>query len=118
MHKGAVQNAQMEPPHNRLQTARERAGFESATAAAEALGIAPPTYLAHENGSRGFKARSAARYAKFFKISLEWLLTGRGSDADDSLDARVDALDPEDQRLIREQIAFLEARGRLKRTGT
>lgn len=33
--------------------------------------------MGHENGSRGF-SKSAERYADFFKVSLEWLLTGRG----------------------------------------
>lgn len=35
------------------------------------------SYVNHENGSRGL-SKAAERYAKFFRISLEWLLTGRG----------------------------------------
>jgi len=65
-------------PEERLRWARESAGFEEATEAATALGVPAPTYLAHENGSRGF-ARTAARYAEFFRVSLDWLLTRRGS---------------------------------------
>lgn len=67
----------MKQPHERLQEARRRAGFEEATEAARALGIKEPTYLGHENGSRGFKAR-ADQYARKYGVSLEWLLTGRG----------------------------------------
>ncbi len=37
-----------------------------------------PTYLGHENGSRGFKRDSADKYARKFHVSLEWLLTGKG----------------------------------------
>src|SRR5690606_17895576 len=37
----------------------------------------PPTYLAHENGSRGFPAKRARQYADFFRTSAEWLLYGR-----------------------------------------
>ncbi|MFZ5737695.1 MAG: XRE family transcriptional regulator [Pseudomonadota bacterium] len=65
-------------PHQRLQKARKEAGYDDATAAADAMGISPPTYLGHENGSRGL-SRSAKRYAEFFHVSLEWLLTGRGA---------------------------------------
>jgi len=66
----------MSEAYERLQWARERAGFDTATEAARALGIAEPTYLGHENGSRGFR-RVAERYARRFGVSLEWLITGR-----------------------------------------
>lgn len=61
----------------RLVWARESAGYESASAAADALGVKIPTYIGHENGQRGFKGR-AEDYARKFKVNLEWLLTGRG----------------------------------------
>lgn len=60
----------------RLAIARSKR-YASATEAARALGIPPATYAQHENGLRGFK-RVAERYADFFRVSLEWLLTGRG----------------------------------------
>lgn len=66
------------PESDRLTKARRHAGFDTATAAAEALGIKEPTYLGHENGSRGFRKSSAEQYARRFGVSLEWLLTGRG----------------------------------------
>lgn len=63
----------------RLVTARLKDGrFLHATDAAKAMGIDPPTYLGHENGWRGFK-HSAKRYARFYKVRLEWLLEGTGS---------------------------------------
>lgn len=67
----------MREMHERLAWARQTAGFETARDAAEALGIPEPTYMGHENGSRGFKGR-AEDYARRFKVNLEWLLTGRG----------------------------------------
>ena len=64
-------------PHQRLRLAREQAGFPRASDAARAMGIEEPTYLGHENGSRGL-SRAAARYARFFGVSLDWLIDGRG----------------------------------------
>jgi phage repressor protein C with HTH and peptisase S24 domain len=61
--------------------------FEEAADAARALGIPEPTYYGHENGHRGFKGR-AAEYARRFKVSLEWLLTGRGQMTDDRASKR------------------------------
>ena len=61
-------------PNRALIAARERK-FDSAAAAARALGIAEPTYMSHENGSRGIKG-VALRYSKFFGVSVESLLSG------------------------------------------
>jgi phage repressor protein C with HTH and peptisase S24 domain len=63
--------------HERLALARTRAGFTSAAAAAESLGVNRYTYSQHENGTRGFKREAAAQYARRFGVSLTWLLTGR-----------------------------------------
>ena len=67
----------MSDPHERLREAREAAGYESAADAARAMGMRPETYHRHENGSNGL-ARAGERYARFFRVNLEWLLTGRG----------------------------------------
>ena len=64
-------------PHQRLRFAREQAGFARASDAARAMGVGEPTYLGHENGSRGL-SRAAAQYARFFRVSLDWLIGGRG----------------------------------------
>jgi hypothetical protein len=68
----------LQEPHERLKWARTQRGFADATAAAEALGVKAATYLGHENGSRGI-TRAARRYAEFFRVSYEWLMTGKGS---------------------------------------
>ena len=103
--------------HERLQHARELAGYKTATDAANAMGAPVPTYGGHENGFRGFRTDTGQRYARFFRVDFEWLMTGKGEPRPQSLDLRVRELSPEDQRLIFEQVAFLEARKGLKRTG-
>ena len=62
---------------DRLKLARERAGYSSAKAAAEAMGVPVATYIQHENGTRGFPAGTAERYARFFRVKPEWLLYGK-----------------------------------------
>ena len=63
----------------RLMQARRAAGFETVADAARYLGVKYPTYAGHENGASGFKSDTADLYARKFKVSLDWLLTGRGS---------------------------------------
>ena len=70
---------------NRLKKARMAAGFKTARIAAESLGKNYNTYAAHENGARGVPIPHAEQYARKFKVSLEWLLTGRGEDKADSV---------------------------------
>lgn len=62
---------------DRLKLAREKAGYRHAKDAAEAMGIPVATYTQHENGGRGFPSSRADRYAKFFRVTPEWLLYGR-----------------------------------------
>lgn len=70
----------MPTPDERLRWARLKLGnYRSASDAARAMGVAPPTYLGHENGSRGLTPEVAERYAKFFRVAPEWLLLNRGS---------------------------------------
>lgn len=61
----------------RLKMARKAAGFGTAVAAAESLGVVYATYAGHENGNRGLRA-SLEQYARRFGVSADWLLTGRG----------------------------------------
>jgi len=63
----------------RLQIARRAAGFTDAAEAAAALGVAYPTYAAHENATRGIRPEAASKYARRYKVSLDWLLEGRGA---------------------------------------
>lgn len=62
----------------RLREARKAAGFKRAVDAATSLGVQYQTYAGHENGNRGFDSEAAAKYARRFKVSLDWLLTGKG----------------------------------------
>jgi hypothetical protein len=65
----------------RLRIARARR-FKSARLAAKALGIAVATYGAHERaeaeGGRDYGPNEAKRYGRAFRVTPEWLLTGRG----------------------------------------
>lgn len=79
MHRASSYQCVVEP-NERLKQARERAGYDSARAAATAMGVSADTYAQHENGTRGFKSK-AERYARFFKVAPEWLLFGRGDAA-------------------------------------
>ncbi|BCW88014.1 hypothetical protein sos41_11520 [Alphaproteobacteria bacterium SO-S41] len=63
----------------RLRTARVAAGYADASAAAAALSVKQSSYIQHENGTRGFKRDRAEHYARRFGVSLEWLLTGKGT---------------------------------------
>ena len=67
----------MTDPCDRLQQARRAAGYPDASAAARAFGWNENTYRSHENGERGI-VRAAARYARAFRVSEGWLLTGEG----------------------------------------
>ena len=72
----------MTTPNQRLKLARAQR-FERAIDAARAMGVPVATYNQHENGLRGsgsIPRRAAERYAAFFGVSLDWLLTGRGND--------------------------------------
>lgn len=61
----------------RLEQARIARGFKDAKAAASYFGWKYDTYAQHENGTRGI-TRAAAQYAKHFRVSKGWLLTGEG----------------------------------------
>lgn len=78
MHYAAGYRSVMSTPGERLQTARKARGYETATDAANALGIPVATYTQHENGLRGFPAKRAPQYARFFGVSTDWLLFNRG----------------------------------------
>lgn len=98
----------------RLREARQLAGYESATEAARAMGIPPPTYMAHENGTIGF-ARNAERYAAFFKVDLRWLMSGIGRAKGRPVEAEIADLPPEQQRQVFDYIEFLKNGARRKK---
>lgn len=64
--------------HERLKKARQLK-YGSISDAAKALGIPYPTYAGHENGTSGFRRKSATLYARRFGVSLDWLLDEKGS---------------------------------------
>ncbi|HET9159149.1 MAG TPA: S24 family peptidase [Caulobacteraceae bacterium] len=66
---------------DRLRRAREAAGYDTAKAAADAIGIPAATFTQHENGTRGLPAGKARLYAHAFAVTPEWLLYGRGEAA-------------------------------------
>ncbi|BAQ44368.1 hypothetical protein Maq22A_c04810 [Methylobacterium aquaticum] len=70
----------MDTPGKRLREARKRAGFRSASAAAEAIGVPIATYNSHERagdpGARAYKPEHARQYARRFGVTPEWLLLG------------------------------------------
>jgi hypothetical protein len=78
LHNGMHYARHMSDPAERLRIARLRAGYETGKDAAIALGVPVSTYLGHENGSRGYTAKSAAFYARRYKVAEQWLLWGVG----------------------------------------
>ena len=61
---------------DRLREAREKAGL-TIEEMARAVGAKVPTYTQHENGTRNYPAKKAAKYAEFLRTTPEWLLYGR-----------------------------------------
>jgi hypothetical protein len=94
-------------PGDRLRSARVSAGYQTAADAASAMGVAISTYVSHENGARGL-GRAAERYARFYRVSLDWLVAGSGEPR--SLDSRVHALPPDLQEEVEKFLQFLEHR--------
>ncbi|WP_204339794.1 S24 family peptidase [Rhizobium leguminosarum] len=65
-------------PAKRLEKARVARGFAEAKKAASFFGWNYNVYAQHENGTRGI-SRAAAMYAKAYRVSEAWLLTGEGT---------------------------------------
>lgn len=63
---------------DRLRQARVRAKFTSARKAAQAMGVKESTYASHENGQTEPSRDDVQRYARRFKASTAWILTGDG----------------------------------------
>lgn len=64
----------------RLQFAREKAGFKTPTEAARRHRWNETTYRAHENGTRPVSRKAAVKYAAAFHVSAGWLLYGEQND--------------------------------------
>jgi phage repressor protein C with HTH and peptisase S24 domain len=63
----------------RLQKARDRAGFKTPADAIKRFHWTPSTYRAHENGQNGFPPKAALKYSKAYAVPAGWLLTGEGT---------------------------------------
>lgn len=74
----------MSTPSSRLQLARERAGFATATDAARRFGWNENTYRSHENGNRDISRKAASMYADSFKTSAGWILYAEGGEPQQS----------------------------------
>lgn len=61
----------------RLKEAR-KLHFKTASAAAESLGVNRATYYGHERGEDGFSMEQAIQYARRYRVSLDWLMRGKG----------------------------------------
>lgn len=61
----------------RLEQARIKRGFKTIMDATKFFGWSYPTYAQHESGIRGI-GRAAGKYAKAYRVSEGWLLTGEG----------------------------------------
>lgn len=63
---------------DRLREARIEAGYKTATDAAKAFGWNENSYRSSENGQRAPGRATAVKYARAFRVAVDWLLTGRG----------------------------------------
>ncbi|MBD8878623.1 helix-turn-helix domain-containing protein [Roseibium polysiphoniae] len=75
-----MSNADASDIHSRLRQARINAGYRSAAAAADAIGVTLSTYTSHENGNRAYSSDTATCYAKGLGVSPNWLLFGEGAE--------------------------------------
>ena len=85
----------MYSPAERLRSVRIATGYKTAQDAARAMGMKIPTYHGHENGTTGLRRTAAIRYAKFYNISLDWLLMGVGDGRQKLRAATVDSAETE-----------------------
>lgn len=64
----------MSEQSDRLRLARQRKGLSGPKEAAARFHWQYNAYKHHENGTRGFKPKTAAKYAKAYNVKAEWLL--------------------------------------------
>lgn len=72
----------------RLEKARKDRGFPTPKAASRYFGWKYETYIQHEQGVRGI-GRASGKYAKAFRVSEAWLLTGEGEPEASDPEARL-----------------------------
>jgi DNA-binding XRE family transcriptional regulator len=99
---------------DRLEKARIRAGFDTASDAARAMDIPVQTYLAHENGSRAFDVATALKYARKFQVPVGWLAGGAGEPSDTPIERIYSELTPEAQKQALDYLKFLKSQSGLE----
>lgn len=80
-------------PAQRLEQARIARGFKTARQATDFFGWPYVTYTQHESGQRGI-VRAADQYAKAYRVSPAWLLTGEGKGPDGEVFAPLPTAEP------------------------
>lgn len=85
----------------RLEEARVARGFKTAKSACEYFGWNYNSYAQHEQGNRGI-SRVSSTYARAYRVSEAWLLTGEGKGPSASHDNQATEIDEEFSRLIGE----------------
>lgn len=68
-------------PGERLRQLRKNKGYTSIQQAADAMGVKKDTLAQHENATqgRGVPRDAAIKYAKFYRVSTDFILTGKGN---------------------------------------
>lgn len=77
---GGMTKPPLAEPFQRLAHARRQAGYATASEAARAFGWNENTYRSHENGERGLRLDTAYKYAKAFRVEVDFILLGREGD--------------------------------------
>ncbi|MEP2943999.1 MAG: hypothetical protein ABJL18_00990 [Hyphomicrobiales bacterium] len=70
----------------RLSQARINAGYKSPKEASKSFKWNYHTIINNENGARGLTAESALKYGNAYNVPANWLLYGRGPEADKLID--------------------------------
>jgi DNA-binding XRE family transcriptional regulator len=63
-------------PGKRIKWLRQKAGYKTGTAAAQAFGWKLSTYLGHENGDRKPSLQAAKKYGAAFRAPWVWITDG------------------------------------------
>jgi len=105
LHHAMPYGRAMTTASDRLRMIREQRGYSTAVDAANAMGKKVSTYIQHENGTRGsggLPKLAAEKYAAFFRVSLDWLVSGKGDAPEVTLDPTDDDLASMIENALRE----------------
>lgn len=83
MHRAMRYVYGMETPNQRLRWLREQKGLATVEEGAKFVGANVNTYRQHENDTRnlgGIPRRAAEQYAAKYRVSLDWLMRGKGDE--------------------------------------